>query len=607
MAGPAEQVDAVFGQAKNYASAAQALLGTYLNKLNADKLTPITYDIRWELPDPIPDPPPRPVRPPRIDQSRFVFQTPSPKPRTLTEKIPDVELKTVIPDLVVVEIPPQDPLKYPEKPPPIPEIGTVPIPAAPGIASVSMPSLLSINTVQSPSVNLREDWIARLEKVPTLDILQPVPYSYARGAEYASQLLESLRAKIGERMAGGTGLPAGVEQAIWDRARGREVAASRAAEAEVMRSSEALGYALPPGVTAHQLQEAQQGTAARLAELSRDIAVKQADLEQANMREAISTGMQLEKQLMEYSSEREQLAFQAARAAAEMGVAVYNGRLQHLQTLMQGYQALAAGYKTIIEGELAKVDVFKARIDAERAKAEVNRVLVDQYKASVEAGMAQVEIYKAQVGGAQAQIEYEKAKVAAAGERVRAYVAEVNAESAKLEGYKVRVAALSAQQAAHSSRVSAFAVRAEAEGSAAKAAISRYEALARAKAGEWEGFKSEVQAEAARIAALGTQASALAEEYKIDGNMYVAESGVELQRWDKAVQIYKQGLEHVERERSRKDESIKWTEDARRESAKVSAQVYAQLTASAYGMLNANASISGSGASNVNYNYSGSV
>ena len=607
MAGPAEQVNSVFSQAQDYAASAQGLLGEYLGALNNEKYTPINYDITWKTPEPLPAPPQKPQRPPRISEAAFSYRPPNSKPGPLNEEAPNDPDIPPVPNLRIVNIPEPGETTIPELIPEIPDIGTVPIPGAPNVTFGAMGALMSISSIQAPSIDLREDWLQRLENMPTLEILQPVPYSYARGPEYTSQLLNGLKAKLNERLAGGTGLPPAIEQAIWDRARGREVAASRAAEREVMRNSEALGYVLPAGVTAHQLQEAQQGTATRLAELSRDIAVKQADLEQANMREAISAGMQLEKQLIEYSSEREQLSFQAARAVAEMGIAAYNGRLQHLQTLMQGYQTLAAGYKTIIEGELAKVDVFKARVEAERSKTEVNRAVVEQYKASIEAGMAQVEIYKAQVGGAQAQIEYEKAKVSAAGERVRGFVAQINAESAKLEGYKARVSALASQQSAEVAKISAFGTRAQAQGDVSRARISRYEAVVRAKAGEWDGFRAEVQAEQARIAALGTQASAYSEEYKIDGNMYVAQSGVELQRWDKSVLEYKQGLEFVERARKEKDASLKWSEEARRESAKVSAQVYAQLTASAYGMLNASASISGSGSNSVSYNYSGSI
>ncbi len=595
MASAAEQVDAVFSDARGFADAAESNLSGYLGALNEIDYAPIQYDIKWEIPESIPDAPERPERPPRIGASEFEFKPPKGGvPQTLIEEIPKTQLNTSIPELRVFDIPDIAQPDYPLEVPIIPEVGTVQIPDAPQVDFGVMPAMMQLNTIAAPSINLREDWLSRLERVPTLEIVQPTPYSYALGEEYASQLLDGLKATLNARLAGGTGLPKAIEQAIWDRARGREAAAARGAESEVMRNSEALGYALPAGVTAHQLREAQQATATRMAELSRDIAIKQSDLEQSNIRDAISAGMQLEKQLIDYCSQREQLVFDAARAAADTGIQEYNGRLQHLQVLLQGYQAYAAGYKTIIDAELAKVEVFKARLEGERSKADVNKALVEQFKASVEAGMARVEVYRAQVGGAQAQIEFEKAKIAAAGERVRGYVAQVNAEVSKLEGQKTRISAISVMQSAETARISAFGARAQAEGDVARTLLARYEALARAKAAEWEGYKSQVLAETARINALGSQAAASVEEYKVDGNMYVAQANVEMSRWEKSLTAYKQGLEHITRERELNVEKFKWGEEARRESAKVSAQVYAQLTASAYGMLNANASISGS-------------
>ncbi|MGV7535365.1 hypothetical protein PJM52_29465, partial [Mycobacterium kansasii] len=79
-----------------------------------------------------------------------------------------------------------------------------------------------------------------------------------------------------------------------------------------MRAAEALGFPLPSGVLAGQLADARREYHDKLAELSREIAIKQAELEQSNVKDAIQQGLLLEGQLMDQALKLDQLAFEAA-------------------------------------------------------------------------------------------------------------------------------------------------------------------------------------------------------------------------------------------------------------------------------------------------------
>lgn len=408
-------------------------------------------------------------------------------------------------------------------------------------------------------------------------------------------------------MAGGTGLPTAVEQAIWDRARSRETQTALANEAEIMRASEAMGFQLPSGVLAAQLREAQQAYYDKLSGLSRDIGIKQAELEQENLKQTIASGMQLEGQLIDYSFKLEQLTFETAKTTADNAVQIYNAQVEQFKALLSAYNTYATAYKTVMDAELSKVEVYKAELQAEQTKAEVNNSLVQQYKAQIEAGLSQVEIYKAQVGAANTLIQLEQARIGAAGEQIKAYVAQVNAETSKVEAYKAELQAETTKVEVYRVKAQAFIARTGAQAEKARAETSRYSALAQAKEAQWRGYTAQVEAERSRIAALGAQSTALLEGYKAGAAAIETEAGMHTKVWESQMRQYEASQNiAVQAAKINGDFTIQ-ANNARLDAAKAGTQVYAQLTSSAYGMMHTSAGISGSASMSVGYSYGGDV
>lgn len=595
----AQQVSNVFSQAQFLAQTAQTATNSYLSALNAALYDAPTIALDWHSVA-TPTLPTLGAVPgmPTID---FEDQGPAPEPLAISEPIIDIdEFTSTEPTLV-----------YPTAPtvtigtaPTIPAVGAVSVPSAPTIASITPPTLLALSTVTTPTLDMRPDFLLQLETIPTLSLLAPTPYSYALGPEYASTLLSSLKTLINTRLAGGTGLPAAVEQAIWDRLRDRETQIAQANEDEVMRQGEALGYQLPPGALSAQLRTAQQAYYDKLSTASRDIGIKQAELEQTNLKDSIAAGMQLEGQLIDYSFKLEQLTFESAKQYAENAIQVHNAAVEQYKALLEGYQTYASIYKTIIDSQLALVEVYKAELQGEQVKAEINTALVQQYKAQIEASMAQVEIYRAQVGGAQALIEIERTKIQAAAESVKAYTATIGAEVAKVEAYKTTIQAESAKVENYRISASAYATKAGIQATKANAEISRYSALLQAKSAEWEGFKAKVGAEAERIRALGLQSSSQLDAYKAGAASITAQAEQQASVWRANIAQYEAGINATLQTAKINNEAYIMTNNARLDAAKTGAQIYAQLSASAYSMMNASASITGAGNMSVNYSYS---
>lgn len=599
---PASQVNTVFDRAVSYVNNAQGPLNTFTSALTGAVYSPPSITLAWDAvtPKDIPTVTEAPL--PDYERMKFVPPAGGP-PDPITEDKPTVDIDPF------TDTPPTlsfatAPVLYYGAVPSVPAIGTVTVPDAPELDDVGLPSLLALRTVSIGSIDLHEDWLTKFDDIPTLELLAPTPYSYARGPVYASQLLDTLKAQLVERLAGGTGLKPAVEQAIWDRARSRETQISLANEAEIMRNSEALGFQLPTGVLAAQLRQAQQDYYDKLSTLSRDVAIKQAELEQENLKQTIAQGMELEGKLIDYSYKLEQLTFETAKVYAENAIQVHNASVEQFKAMLSGYQAYEAAYKTIIESELAKIEVYKAELSGEQTKAQINTTLVQQYKAQIEARMAAVEIYRAQVGAAQTLVQLEQAKIGAAGEQIKAYVAQVGAETAKVEAYKASVQAEVSKVEVYKAQTQAYSAKTSAKAEEARAQISWFNSLIEEKQGEWQGYKTKIEAEVERIKATG-----LAENVKLE--YHKAQSAAAIAQGQTNAEMYRANIHQAEVQKNLAMQQAKintdvimQTNNARLDAAKTGAQVYAQLVGSAYSMMNASASISGSGSTSVSYSYS---
>jgi hypothetical protein len=92
---------------------------------------------------------------------------------------------------------------------------------------------------------------------------------------------------------GGTGLPATIETAIWDRARGREIIEARRLEQEAASQFAGRGFIMPPGAMAARMLEIQQDATNKSVTISRDRAIKAAEMEIENIRFAVEQGLKV--------------------------------------------------------------------------------------------------------------------------------------------------------------------------------------------------------------------------------------------------------------------------------------------------------------------------
>lgn len=180
-------------------------------------------------------------------------------------------------------------------------------------------------------------------------------------------------------LSGGLGIPAHVEEQIWQRDRARVLNEVGRSHREVLATFAGRGFPLPPGAAQHQISTLQRDAQDKVAQQSRDVAIKHIELLIENVRFAI--GQALDYRIKSISAAAEyiktlaigpeiamKLATSAADAQAKLiGAAnTYYGsriRLEELKFEVQKWNS-----DVINRAQAVDVQEFTGRL---RAKAEV--------------------------------------------------------------------------------------------------------------------------------------------------------------------------------------------------------------------------------------------
>lgn len=456
---------------------------------------------------------------------------------------------------------------------------TVSLPAPPDLLSLS---IAPFDGMTMPTFDAVE---------PELTAVAPSVVEYVPGAIYTSALLTALQGSLESRITdGGTGINQDVENAIWDRGREREAKAQREA-LDKLEQMETLGYAMPPGVYLDARIKIIQEGAYNDRGTSREVMIESARLELDNVKHALTTATQLEGQLIDYSNAVEQRLFESTRYATEAGIAVYNAKVQAFAAYVDAYKSKAQVYEARIRAEVAKVDAYRAQISAEEAKAQVNIALVQQYKVQADVALSAIEIYKAQLAGIQTKADIEKTKIEVFGEQVKAYVARINAYTAGVEGFRAKLQAEATKQQVYQSQVEAFTAQVNASARQIESRIAAYKGRIDAKNAEWDGYRATVQGEASRVEALSKVNSALADAYRSEVTGVSAYNETLTKQWQVALDQAQRVVDIGVNTAKANAELYMTTRSLALDSAKVGAQVSAQLGAAAINAVNFSSSV----------------
>lgn len=479
--------------------------------------------------------------------------------------------------------------------PTAPVLPAVMLPASPTVVLPDVPSLVGITIPTMSLLNL-PTFAAIMPDSPqaaafTFSFMEPT---------YTSVLLTALRARLLEWVDGAsTGIAPVVEQALWQRGRTRENALLARKAKEAIRTYASRGFSKPPGALSLEIADAMQDTQNTLSALSRDVMVKQADLEQSNRRFAFENAWKVEEGLITYQNQIAQRAYETAKYTQQVAVDIYHENVLRFTAEIQGYGVQVEVYKAQITAELGKLEIFKAELEGQKLIGEINLQAIEVYKARIEGVKAVIDIFKAQVEAAnvsanvnKTQIEAFAAQVGAYGEVVRAKAAEYDMYATRVKTEAVKVDMFKSQADAYDSQVHGFKALVDAQVAVTGLAVKVNQEV------PLDLFKTRTEVFRTLVSAESERVGALVKVYDANVNVFSAEVQGEKVRVDASVEEVKAETAVAVAQGNLTLESLKANVQAMVQEVQVlveaikgGAQVAAQLAAAALSSVNLSAQL----------------
>jgi hypothetical protein len=513
-------------------------------------------------------------------------------------------------------------LSFPSAPQPLSTLPPGPAPAVPNRTAPeepdyvlpAVPDLETILVPLPPDISLPDfDGIR-----PTVNLPELIEnWSFTPG-QYESDLLDQVKARLSTMLAGGTGLPEAVRDALWQQARDRVDVEIARAEQETIEDFAVRGFTEPTGALAKRMQQVRQAGQNQRSETARTLTIEDARLEQANLQFAVTQGIALEGVLVSLFVQQQQLLLATANFRLDSSIRVFEAQASVIRLQFEIYKADAEVFESRIRGELAKAEVYKAEVEAAKVRGEINEQLVRRYLAQIEAVKAMADFYNSRIQGFKAQVDADVSRVQAYAEQVRGYEALVRAKEGEFRSYGIGVDAQQSRAATYETLSRAFAARVQGvvsknQGSTdlERLRIQQHEATLRAWGGGLDIVRLRLGAERDRVGAVAQAFDARARIYASEAQVETAASAQQ----DRRVQL------GIERERARTDVALKNAEISVQQNIqllsleldkqKSIAQVLAQIGASAMNAVSFGASVSSgrneSKGCSTNYNYNGEI
>lgn len=320
--------------------------------------------------------------------------------------------------------------------------------------------------------------------------------------------MSAIEAQLTRYLAGGTGLNAAAEDAIYERARGKTSAEARRVQDEAWATMAERGFTLPAGSQMSAIRQARQAAADNNAAAAREIVVMQAEYEQKNLQFAVTQSAALRGVVLNATLSYMQnlvtvngQALEYAKTVLSAVIEVYNTAVKAFAAKLDAYKAETAVYEVRLKAAMSYIDLYQAEINALAALTNMDHAKVDVYKAKIDALTSLSNVYRAQIEAVQGRVSLEKLQLDVFQARVQAFTAQVQGKNAEWQGYtaavegetaKVRV--FSAQADAYNAQVSGYKAKIEAESERVRAQAATNAARAANYSATLQGFTAVVQA-----------------------------------------------------------------------------------------------------------------
>ena len=523
----------------------------------------------------------------------------------------DIPFPTIsAPTAPVITIPAAPVVSLPTPPSDEPVLDDVTIPTYVGEPLPQVPTLYQLDLPDAPDINIDDLDVERPNFIPpdaVQDVYRQDVIDFQSliwtgvGAEVDATGVTDMHPRLQAMLAGGTGLPANIEQALFDRAIGREDLSSTQAVAQVEQEWAAKGFDLPGSTLLARSQEIRQKNRIERGRINRELSIQFHTQEIENLRFSVEKAIALEGTLLEAHTRIFDLARQLADGHWVVIKGVYDAELAVFKLQLEIYRTDIEVFKEKLQIELAKLEIYRSQLEAQRLIGTLNQQLVDIYKAELEGVLAGVEVFKAEVEGANAQIRAQVAKLEVFKAQIDAYTAQLQGEKIKFDVYETTVNAEEAKARVYASQVEGYAKRIDAYRAQVGAQASRVQAQTAVVESETKIYSEEVTAWRAGIEADARNLESAVSVYRAVLSKYEALLRSEQYRVTGEARNFE--LE-IEREKARVSSELRQVDQTIEQlkhitslglsATETAAKVNAQLAASAMSAINVSASMSSS-------------
>lgn len=278
-----------------------------------------------------------------------------------------------------------------------------------------------------------------------------------------------IEAQLTAYLAGGTGMSAVVENAIYERSRSKQSAETRRTRDAAARDAAKRGHTLPPGVLVTLDLQARQAGADNLAASAREIVVQAAEWEQKNLQFAVDRSIGMRKDMLQLAMSYHQncitinaQALEAAKNIVSLLVQAYDIARQVFATRLEVFKAQAVAYETRVRAAMSLIELYRAEIQAEEALLTADRLKIETYTARINALQVFASVFRAQVEAVQGRASLEKLKLDLLSSQVQAYDATVRAHNGELDAYRAAIGGETAKVQLYEAQTRTFGVRTDA-------------------------------------------------------------------------------------------------------------------------------------------------
>lgn len=446
-------------------------------------------------------------------------------------------------------------------------------------------------------------------------VIPGVTFSWNESA-YSDDLLTKVKTELFNRLSTSTGLAPLVEEAIWNRGRDRESKAALLAERTLLEDRAGQGFSRPTGSMMAALDQLVQDTQGKIIELSREIMIKQAELEQENIKTSIQQTIALEDIFIREKNNISQRQFEAAKYIQDIAVEIFKISVSKYNSEVEAYKAFSAAYTSRVQAELSKIEIFKAQIDAEKLKGDINEQNIKIYVAQLEGVKSNVEIYKALIGAVSEKLRAEALKIEVYKSDVEAYATGVKAKAEEYSMYSEQIKGEMAKVDIYESKVKAFTSRIQAYAAQNDVAIKKAEVDTSIQELNVKKYSADIEAFIKQVQADQLVYQSAVDLYKGQAEMYLADVSMTRSSAELAL---KQSENVIAQNKYKADigiqnaqislESLKGAYGASLQAKIAAGSIYQGIGTSALNAINVSASLSGQAQVSLSesHNYSHSV